>query len=218
MNTSKPLEVTQSGNNLKGQYWTFTIYPDEDPEHKKLFEVLTNHYYIHCRWILHDKDKHHYTENEDGTIKYYEGEPKKKHYQFLWHSHNTIHIDQVSALLHLPTHAIEKVNSIAVQIEYLLHRDLKSLFDDYQYKYPTYALEGALDINPNKWDETYLFEHWSHFIRHTNYNWGVVVDNICIAGHFKWLNKYRRLLKDIYDGHHYREPSELDKYFDERSK
>ena len=197
MNTSKPLEIKETGNDLKGHYWTFVIYPDDDLEHKKVFEILTKEYFLHCRWILHDRDKWHLKYDDDNNLIHYDGEPKKPHYHFLWKSHNNIHIDKVSSLVHLPTHSIEKVNSVAVTVEYLTHHDLDSLFDDYKYKYPSYALEGCLELSPNKWDESYLFQHWSLYIKNTNLLWGDVVYAICSAGHFKWLNKYRRILKDI---------------------
>lgn len=218
MNITKPLQVKEKGNNLKGQYWTFVIYPNEDIEHKKVFDILTKEYSNHCRWILHDKDKWCLTQNDEGKFIHLDGEPKKEHYHFLFKSHNTISIDVVSSLIHLPTHYIEKVNSVAVAVEYLLHRDLGSLFDDYKFKYPTYALQGCLEINPNKWDESYLFEHWSLYIKNTNQLWGDVVFTICNSGHFKWLNKYRRLLKDIYDSSHFRESTIYENENQERSK
>ena len=199
---NKPLEVASTGNDLEGFFWELLLYPDEDPEHKQVFDIFTKNLFSDIRWIVHDKDFHHEKRNENGELIYYDKQPKKPHVHMLWKTESRIKIDQVSALSHLPTHYISRVNSIAVRSQYLLHRDVQSLFDDYQHKYNDYELDGALPLIPNKWDEDYLFSFWGSFIRQTQLSWGDVVYHIGCAGHFKWLNKYRNLLKDIYFSSH----------------
>ena len=199
---NKPLEVASIGNDLEGFFWELLLYPDEDPEHKQVFDIFTKNLFCNIRWIVHDKDFHHEKRDEQGNLIYYDKQPKKPHVHMLWKTESRIKIDQVSALSHLPTHYISRVNSIAVRSQYLLHRDVQSLFDDYQYKYQDYELDGALPLIPNKWDEDYLFSFWGSFIRKTQLSWGDVVYHIGCAGHFKWLNKYRNLLKDIYFSSH----------------
>lgn len=203
--SNKPTEIVTKGNDIIGSYWSFVLYPEEDLDHKKIFEILTTNCESDIRYIKHDRDKYRVPEGGVDELGHYDGQIKKVHWHFLFKSKNRISIDKVSALVHLPTHSIERVNSVAVKSEYFLHRDLQSLFDDYKYKYPQYALLGALPIIPNKWDDDYLFSHWSTFIKNTNLNWGDVVFTIGNSGHLRFLNKYRTLLKDIYSSTHYKE-------------
>lgn len=199
---NKPLEVASTGSDLEGFFWELLLYPDEDSEHKQVFDIFTKNLFSNIRWIVHDKDFHHEKRDEQGNLIYYDMQPKKPHVHMLWKTESRIKIDQVSVLSHLPTNYISRVNSIAVRSQYLLHRDVQSLFDDYQHKYKDFELCGALPLIPNKWDEDYLFSFWGMFIRQTQLSWGDVVYHIGCAGHFKWLNKYRNLLKDIYFSSH----------------
>lgn len=218
MNYEKPVEVTTKGNDIKGMYWSFILYPQEDLEHKQLFDLLENHFFNNVRYILHDKDKWRVVGDIIDDTGHYDGEPKKAHYHFIFKTEHRISIDKVSAMLGLPTYAIERVNSVGVKCQYLLHRTLEALKDDYKHKYADYELHGCLPIEPNKWDESYLFTHWSLYIKNTNQLWGDVVFAIVSAGHYKWLNKYRRILKDIYDSSHYLECSAYENENHERSK
>lgn len=197
----KPLEVTSSGD-VSGYFWEFIMYPEEDPEHKQVFEIFSKQLVTSVRWITHDKDKWHQVLDDNGNLVHYDGERKKSHVHMIWKSESKITIDKVSALSHLPTNMITRVNSVAVRSQYLLHRDVQSLFDEYKHKYNDFELLGALPLIPNKWDEDYLFSFWGLFIRNTSLSWGDVVYHIGSAGHFKWLNKYRNLLKDIYFSSH----------------
>lgn len=203
MNFAKPKEVETSGNDIKGMYWAFVLYPNEDPEHKKLFDNLTQYLLNSIRYILHDKDRYHVDGLLVDELGHKDGQLKKEHYHFLFKSEARISIDKVSAMLGLPTHSIVKINSVGAFTAYLLHRTLECVNDDYQYKYPECALLGCLPIQPNKWDESYLFSYWSTYIKNTTQNWGDVVYAIVNCGHYRWLNKYRHILKDIYNGSHY---------------
>lgn len=207
MNIDKPTEVITKGNDIKGMYWSFVLYPKEDLDHKKIFDLLTQNCVTDIRYILHDKDMYRVPEGGVDEHGHYDGQIKKEHWHFLYKTECRISIDKVSALIHLPTHAIERVNSVAVKAQYLLHADVQSLFDDYKYKYPKWALSGALPLNPNKWDEDYLWQYWSLYIKNTNLGWGDIVYRIGSSGQYKWLNKYRTLLYDIYSSSHYREIS-----------
>lgn len=157
MNHSKPLDVVSKGSDIKGMYWGFILYPDEDLDHKKLFELLTQNFQSTIRYILHDKDKWRIEGDLVDDKGHKDGDYKKPHYHFIYKTDHRISIDVVSALLGIPTHAIERVNSVSVKCQYLVHRTLDALRDDYKYKYPDYALQGSLPLEPNKWDESYLF-------------------------------------------------------------
>lgn len=218
MNLEKPTEVVTKGNDIKGMYWSFILYTEDNLEHRALLDLLSEHFQTSIRFICHDKDRWRVegdVVDEDG---HYDGQLKKLHYHVVFKSEHRISIDKVSSMMGIPTHAIERVNSVSVKCQYLLHRTIEALRDDYKYKYPSYALQGSLPLEPNKWDESYLFSHWSLYIKNTNQLWGDVVFAIVSAGHYKWLNKYRRILKDIYDSSHYRECSAYENENQERSK
>lgn len=199
----KPVKVEETGNDLKGFFWEFTLYPLEDLEHKKTFDIFTSKDLEHSvRWITHDRDKWSATYDDNGKLIHRDGELKKSHVHMLWKSESRISIDKVSAISRVPTNLITRVNSVAVKAQYLLHKDVNSLFDDYRFKYADHDLHGGLPLIPNKWDDDYLFQHWGLFIRNTSLSWGDVVYYIGCAGHFRFLNKYRNLLKDIYFSSH----------------
>lgn len=199
---NKPAKIEDTGNDLKGFFWEFQLYPLEDLEHKKIFDIFSKELEHSVRWITHDRDRWTATYDDNGNLIHRDGELKKSHVHMLWKSESRISIDKVSAISRVPTHLITRVNSVAVKAQYLLHKDANSLFDDYRHKYNDSELYGGLPLIPNKWDEDYLFQHWGSFIRNTSLSWGDVVYYIGCAGHFKWLNKYRNLLKDIYFSSH----------------
>ena len=198
----KPTEVYTESDAV-GYFWELILYPDFDEEHKKIFDIFSKNLISSCVWITHDKDFYHQEFNEDGTLKHYDLEPKKKHVHLIWKTESRINRDKVSALSRVPTNLIKRVNTLAVASQYLLHRDIDSLFDDYQHKYEDFELNGALPLVPTKWDEDYLFDYWGLYVINTSMSWGDVVYYICKQGHFRWLNKYKALLKDIYYDSHF---------------
>lgn len=198
----KPKEIDTDAD-VTGYFWELIIYPRFDEDHKKIFDVFSQNLVSSCVWIEHDKDLYHEEFNEDGSLKHYDREPKKIHTHIVWKTESKVKRDVVSALSHVPTHLIKRVNTLSVKAQYLLHRDVQSLFDEYQHKYQDFELQGGLPLIPTKWDEDYLFDHWGLFVINTSMSWGDVVYYICKQGHFRWLNKYKALLKDIYYDSHY---------------
>lgn len=106
------------------------LYPEEDINHKKLFDYLTTTNYFKCVYIEHYKDK-----------EIISGE-KKKHIHMLIHTNKQMRLSGIYSMFQIWCNHFETCNNATSYIIYMLHDTPECREDPNKEKYERNELKG----------------------------------------------------------------------------
>lgn len=133
--TPEQVEAQNAYNRKRSKWFACIIYPDEDPNHKKLIDYIESHraLFPSLVYICHDKDV-----DEEGNL-------KKAHTHLMFKRRAFTSPEAIVKFFGGWLKYCEAVSSPDAYILYMIH-DMPVNDDDGKYKYPPNSLKGDYKV------------------------------------------------------------------------
>lgn len=108
----------KNNNNPRGKIFEMILYPDDNEEHKRVLEILKQHYMI--LGMYHNRDVY---EEDNEELGHKKGELKKPHHHVIVKFENARYKNALAKELGVEPNLLQKLGSFRSQVIYLTHRD-----------------------------------------------------------------------------------------------